>query len=119
YCRDVARGRQARRRDVTVPAPQPALTDEVAYERVGPVPLPGEPAPQFGLGCDNRRVHAGGDQVLERTGGTRAALAAAGVGLVPARQLARMRVTPAGGPLPRTRDDCAAPPPRWPHRPPP
>src|SRR5262245_44633286 len=91
-CRESARGRSGRRLDVTVHAPQPALTDEVADERVGPVPLPGEPAPQFGLGCDNRRVHAGGDQVLERTGGTRAALAAAGVGLVPARQLARMRV---------------------------
>src|SRR5262249_5456514 len=84
-CRESARGRSGRRRDVTVHAPQPALTDEVADERVGPVPLPGEPAPQFGFGCDNRRVHAGGDQVLERTGGARAALPPARGGPGPPR----------------------------------
>src|SRR5262245_58670600 len=73
-----ARSRSGRRRDVTVHAPQPALADEVADERVGPVPLPGEPAPQLRLGCDDRRVHAGDDEILERAGGTHARLAAAG-----------------------------------------
>jgi hypothetical protein len=39
--------------DVVVHPAQPSLADKVVDERVCPVPVPGEPAPQLRLGCDD------------------------------------------------------------------
>jgi len=41
------------RHDVTVHPAHPPLADEVVHERICPVPLPGEPAPQLRLGRDD------------------------------------------------------------------
>ena len=41
------------RHDVAVHPAQPPVADQVVDERIGPVPLPGEPAAQLRLGCDD------------------------------------------------------------------
>ena len=65
-------------REVSAHLAQPARPDEVVDERAGPVPLPGEPAPQLRLGRHDRRTHARGDQVRQRAARVGAALAAVG-----------------------------------------
>src|SRR5262245_40397028 len=99
----------AGRGDVAVYSAQPPLADEVVHERIGPVPLPGEPAPQLGLRRQDGRADGRGDQVPERSYGILAGAAAALVGLIPARQLAGMLVSLAGGNVQRARQDYAAP----------
>src|SRR5262249_24635816 len=86
-------------REVTVHPAQPARPDQVVDERAGPVPLPGEPAPQLRLGRHDRRTHAGYDEILERAGGAGAGVAAGRADLVPAGQYARMLFPGTGGDL--------------------
>src|SRR5215831_10865186 len=102
--------------DVAIDPAEPPLADKVVHERIGPVPLPGEPAPQLGLRRDDGRAHGGGQQVPERDHGVLASAAAARVDLIPADQLAGMPVALAGGDLQRARHDRAAPLQRCPQR---
>jgi hypothetical protein len=39
--------------DLTIHPAKPPLADKVVDERICPIPLPGEPAPQLRLGCDD------------------------------------------------------------------
>src|SRR4029077_5062901 len=83
--------------DLVYPA-QPALADKVVHKRIGPVPLPGEPAAQLGLRREDGRAHGRGDQVPERGHGILAGVAAATqVGLIPAGQLTGMLMSLADG----------------------
>ena len=88
---------------------QPASTDLAVHECVRPVPLPGEPAPQLTLGRHDRGAYAGSDQVCQRAAGIGIRFAVARVGLIPAGQLARIRVSLTSGHVQRARDDRAAP----------
>ena len=63
--------------DVAVYPAQPALADKVVDKRIGPVPRPGEPAPQLGLRRQDGCAHGRGDQVPERGHGVLAGAAAA------------------------------------------
>ena len=84
--------------DMAVYPAQPALADKVVDKRIGPVPLPGEPAPQLGLWHQDGRAHGRGDQVPERGHGVLAGAAAASrVGLIPAGQLTGVLTSLAGG----------------------
>lgn len=91
----------ARRCDVTVHPAKPFLTDQVIDEGVRPVPLPGEPPPQLRLGRDDRGLHGSDNEVLEGTAGICLCSAGLRIDLVPACQLARMRMPLAGGDLQR------------------
>jgi hypothetical protein len=102
-------GLWSRRRDVTVHPAKLFLTDKVVDEGVRPIPLPGEPSPQLKLGRDHRRAYASDDEVLERTARICVCPASCGIDLIPARQLARMQMSLAGGYLQRPRDDRTAP----------
>lgn len=102
-------GLWSRRRDVTVHPAKLFLTDKVVDEGVRPIPLPGEPSPQLKLGRDHRRAYASDDEVLERTARICVCPACGGIDLIPARQLARMQMSLAGGYLQRPRDDRTAP----------
>jgi hypothetical protein len=102
-------GFMPRRRDVTVRPAELFLADKVIDEGVRPIPLPGEPPPQLKLGRDHRRPHASDDEVLERTAGICVCPTTCGIDLISARQLARMKMSLAGGDLQRPRDDRTAP----------
>src|SRR5260370_16161407 len=86
--------------NVAIYPAQPPLADKVVHERIGPVPLPGEPAPQLGLRRQDGRTHGRGGQVPERGHGILARAAAALVGLIPAHQLAGVLVSLARGDVP-------------------
>ena len=89
--------------DVAVYPAQPALADKVVQERIGPVPLPGEPASQLGLRRQDGRADGRGDQVPERGHGVLAGAAAATrVGLIPAGQLTGVLMSLAGGDVQRS-----------------
>jgi hypothetical protein len=89
--------------DVAVYPAQPALADKVLQERIGPVPLPGEPAPQLGLRREDGCADGRGDQVPERGNGVLAGAAAATrVGLIPAGQLTGMLMSLAGSDVQRS-----------------
>jgi hypothetical protein len=94
---------------VAVRAAQAARADQVVDEGVRPVPLPGEPAAQFGFGGEDGGPDGGDDQVGQRRAGVPGRRpGTAGVNLVPASQFARVRVALSGGDLGRPGDDHAA-----------
>src|SRR5438045_5180678 len=95
--------------DVAVYPAQLSLADKVVHERIGPVPLPGEPAPQLGLRRQDGRADGRGDQVPERGHRILAGAATTLVGLIPAGQLGGMLMFLAGGGLQGARHDRAAP----------
>src|ERR1700689_2696833 len=102
--------------DVAVHPAKPPVADEVVDEVAGPVPRPGEPVPQLSLGRDDRCAYPRGNEVGERAAGVTVGSASSLIGLVPARQLTRMRVPFAGGDRQRPRDDRAVSLQRRPHR---
>src|SRR5262245_38669261 len=79
------------RHDVALDAEDAAGVNQVVDEGVVPVPTPREPARELPLGRDHGGLHAGADEVAERTARLTVA-ALLRVHLVPAREQARVPV---------------------------